>query len=1006
MRTLCQQAITQEDIQITKKLKDLELKFFYNDTTYLKIYSKTRYSISTFVRLLSDFGIETLEDISYEIEDVYVNQLTIQTETQLLQNAENIVTTIMKKALLGETFGHCKLYRLAVSQRFTMDKILFLRAMIKYLDQLLIEKREESIIKTFLQHGEPIALITNRFFAKKGIRHIDRSIEESFKSIKNFEEDKLLRIFYAVVQNITATNFFKSKEAKSFKIEVENFKHLLPSLQPNIEMFVYHPRFLGVHLRVSKVSRGGIRWSEREDFREEIKSLMITQEAKNAIIVPSGGKGGLFIEKRVSKEEFTNYYSMYIDALLDLIDKKPVDGGDFYFVVAADKGTSDMSDVANEIALKRGFWLKDAFASGGKYGYNHKKLGVTANGAWISAARHFIDKGIDIFNDSISVVGTGSMRGDVFGNGMLINPNIRLIGAISSHEIFIDPDPDPKIAYEERKRLFEESKSWSSYDPKKISEGGDVFSRYDKEIQLSAQIKKLLGIKKNRISGEELAKRLLCAKVDLLYIGGIGTYVKSSEELNIYIADKINEPVRVDASDLRAYAVCEGGNLGFTQKARIEYAKNGGKINLDSIDNSAGVDTSDHEVNLKIVLNQAMESGKIDFDKRNEVLKSVTKEVLQKVFETNHHQPLAITLDAIRSKTMLEEIMKVIEILEREVEFFKRRDFEIPKNKDFSEVIGQEGKVVRPVLGILLSFSKIFLKTFILESGLCSNPFFEHYLYKYFPKSLYPLFEQEVLKQPLREHIIATVAANIIIDNAGVTFLADFDEIGKERFAIKVKSYLLLYSLLSIAKVKKEYYDKELQLKHNLYPILLEIEHSIEFSLKWIVRNYHQINLEPFHILSYKNEIAQFLSLEKGRSENFFKYIDLIKFIMLAIHIKELKEYTLSEILQLLMLIISTFKIDELLQLLGKFVPKDAIGKEIQSQLIELLNYFVTVVAKDVVLYTRATETLEDGLKHYMEEKMINPNHFYMMIEEMKANASSDLMRLICILHKLLLEAV
>lgn len=1007
MRQFCSNAITESDKNIAKTIQDADARFIYEEEAiYLKIYTKKKCPITKTVVMLSDFGIETIEDISYETDGVYINQFLIQTDRQMLQKSQDLVESIIKEALKGNTFFHCKLYKFALLQQFDLKRILFLRAFIKYLDQLLLEKREESIIRTFIQHHELTALICLRFFATKGFKEIDKAIEDSFKKVRNFEEDKLLRIFYELVKNIQKSNFHLNKETIAFKFDLASIKHLFSSLQPNIEIFVYHKDFLGVHLRVSRVSRGGIRWSDREDFREEIKSLMITQEAKNAIIIPSGGKGGLYIEKPIQKSEFEHYYRLYIDAMLDLIDPEPTDNGDFYFVVAADKGTSEMSDVANEIAIQRGYWLKDAFASGGKYGYNHKKLGVTAYGAWMSCARHFVDRGIDIFKDPVTVVGTGSMRGDVFGNGMLINPNIRLIGAISSHEIFIDPDPEPQIAYEERKRLFEEGKGWMEYDRSRLSPGGGVFLRQDKEIKPSEEIKKLLGIRKNSISGEELARKLLCAKVDMLYIGGVGTYVKSSEELNLYIADKINEPVRVDASDLRCFAVCEGGNLGFTQKARIEYAKNGGKINLDSIDNSAGVNTSDHEVNLKIVLNRALEEKKITFDKRNLILKELTQEVLNKVFQTNYSQPLAITLDAIRSKTMHAEFLRVIELLEKEVEFFKRRDYEIPKNKDLPEILNDEGEIVRPVLGILLSFSKIFLKKLIYSSGLCKEPFFEHYLYKYFPKSLYPIFESYVLAHPLRDHIIATVAANIIIDNAGVTFLADFEEIGKERFLVKIKSYLLLYTLLSISKVKKEFYEKELELKKDLYPKLLEIERSIEFSIKWVIRNAHQINLEPFHILSYKNEIAQFLSYEKNRSKNFFKYIDVLKFIMLAIHIKELKEYRLSEILELLTLIISTFKIDEILQLLHSFVPKDSIGKDIQNQLIELLNYFVTIVAKDVVLYTRGNETLKEGLQHYLEEKMIDPARYMELIERVRQSAPSDLMLLTDILHKLLLEAI
>ena len=999
MDNICKEAITNEDRKVVKNLQDIEVVFHFTKNPYLKIYTKKDIPLSDIVLLLHNFAITTSTDITYNVEGIWVHQIFIDTDIEALQKAQKNVIAIIKQALQGKITTKCKLYQLVIVENMDLDAIVFVRSMIKYLSQLLIDKKDATIIKIFLHYHHIVRIITEYFFNQKPIDE-----HSLFKNIKNYEDDKVLRIFYNAVINIQKTNFFLGKETKSYKFNLSAFKQLLPSLQPNIEIFVYHNDFLGIHLRVSPISRGGIRWSDREDFREEIKSLMITQEAKNAIIIPSGGKGGIFIEKKVTKEQFKEYYTMYIDAMLDLIAHTPKKDEDFYFVVAADKGTSDMSDVANAIAIQRGYWLKDAFASGGSYGYNHKKLGVTANGAWISAARHFVQRGIDIFNDPITVVGTGSMRGDVFGNGMLINPNVRLIGAISSHEIFIDPNPDPAKAYQERKRLFEAQKGWMEYDKRKISEGGGVFLREQKDIKLSAQIQKLLDIKENYINGEELARKLLCAQVDLLYIGGVGTYVKSSEELNIYIADKINEPMRVDAAQLRCYAVCEGGNLGFTQRARIEYAKNGGKINLDSIDNSAGVDTSDHEVNLKIVLNKAVQDAKIDEEGKREILKNLTQDVLSKVFETNFAQPLAMTLDEIRSKNSLEEFIKTVDILEKRVEFFKRAHFDIPKIKDFENILTPNGTIVRPILGVLLSFSKIFLKNLILQSPLVQEPFFEHYLYKYFPKSLYPLFEKEVLAHPLRQRIIATVAANIIINNAGAAFIADFEELGQEKFLIKIKSYLLLYTLLSVAKVKKELYDNE---KHyeNLYAMLLEIEHSIDFSIKWILRNYEEINIEPFHILNYKNTIASFLQYEEGKSINFFKYIDLVKFIMLAIYIKELKEYRLDEVLELLMQIIALFKIDRLLQIINQFTPKDMTGKEIKNQLVDLVEYFVTAIAKDVVLFTRSKENLKEGLHNYLREKMIDTDRFSKEIEDL-SSTPSNLMKITSTVHKLLLEAI
>ena len=974
-----------------------KITYTINNQLFILLESKQKFSPIEVCELFKNLAlpldkIKQYQKDNKEYLEIYTIPLKQHINISILQD-------VINKAINHQIPIKCLLYKLITYEEFNYEKILFLQIIAHYIEQLLPEKKFESIIRIFLHNAELIKLIVELFFNKSHQTEI--LIQEKLKNITNYEEYKILHLVISIISSIQRTNFFTNKETKAFKFYLASIKHLLPDLEPNIEIFVYHKEFLGVHLRTSKISRGGIRWSNREDFRQEIKDLMITQEAKNAIIIPTGAKGGLFIEKNVTKEEFTHYYRLYIDAMLDLIDKKPSHDSDFYFVVAADKGTADMSDVANEIAIKKGYWLKDAFASGGTHGYSHKKLGVTAHGAWISAARHFIEKGIDIFHDPITIVGTGSMRGDVFGNGLLINPNCKLIGAISSHEIFIDPNPNAKIAYEERKRLFEKGAGWGEYDPTKISEGGGVFLRNQKEITLSPQIKKLLHIRKDRISAEELARKLLQAKVDMLYIGGIGTYVKSSEELNIHIADKFNEPVRVDASELQAFAVCEGGNLGLTQKARIEYAKNGGHINLDSIDNSAGVHTSDYEVNLKIALNSAVQSNKIDENKKHTILKNLTQEVLQKVFATNHTQPLAISLDQIRSALDLEEYIKVINVLEKQLEFFNKKDFHIPKTQDFENVLKKDGGIVRPVLGIVLSFSKIFLKHQILQSNLVDEPFFEHYLYKYFPKSLYPTFEKEVLAHPLKKEIIATTAANIIIDNAGIRFLADFEELHTEKFIIKIKSYLLLYTLLGIAKKKQELYANELNLKEKLIENLLAIEHAVEFSLKWILRNYQEINLEPFHILNYKSQINYFID----KTNNLSQYIDLIKFVMPAIYLKEIKEHSLQEVLELLLQIITMLGIDKLLQIIYQFAPKDITGKELKTQLIELVEYFVVTIAKDVILFNRSKESLQQSLQNYFEEKMIDQEAYNQKIDEL-SQTPQDLMKISNMVHKLLLETI
>ena len=1003
MDRTCSALLTSDAIAKARRIRKPQI-WIDPEASVLYVALRAPVHLSKLVKVLGNFDLEALEQSWAESNGRYL--YAIATDVDKIAANKEVFEEIFIKAILDQIVPSCKLYRLALTQKMDLESIIFLRAMIKYLDQLLRHTKEATILKTFLRHERIVALIAQIFIQKRrNLKSLKASIQEEFKKVRAFEEDRLLQIFYNAVLSIQKSNFFKRKPARAFKFDLVRFKQLLEDLEPNIEMFVYAPDFLGVHLRAAKIARGGIRWSTREDFRQEIKSLMITQELKNAIIIPAGAKGGIFVEKEVNKEEFRNFYSEYIDAMLDLVDKKPKPGGDFYFVVAADRGTADMSDVANAVAIQKGFWLADAFASGGSSGYNHKKLGVTAHGAWISAARHFVERGIDIFNDPITVVGTGSMRGDVFGNGMLINPNIRLIGAVSSHEIFIDPDPDPAIAYKERKRLFAAGLGWSAYDKSKISEGGGVFRRDAKEIALSPQIKKALGIKKDHISGEELAKRVLTAKVDMLYIGGIGTYVKSSEELDIHIADKPNEPVRVDANELRCYAVCEGGNLGLTQLARIEYAKNGGKINLDSIDNSAGVNTSDYEVNLKIALLQAIKNQKLAAKKRNAILQELTQDVLQKVFETNYLQPLAMSLDAKRSRIHLDAFLKVTEILEREVEFFNRRDFHIPKAKDFHTVIDSEGMVVRPVLGVLLSFAKIFLKNLLLASNLVDEPFFEHYIYKYFPKKVSLLFEKEALSHPLHREIIATLCANLIINHAGVTFISDYDELGKERFFIKIKAYLILHTLLAIAKVKKELYASEKALRGDIYTLLLAIEESLAFNVRWAVHNYETFDFEPFHILNYKQELATFLRYDKSRSDTFFHYIDLLKFVMLAISITESTGYTLTQILQLIDAIIKSFGIDTLLQGIQKFRPKTDQERELQLQLARLVELFVTECTKEVVGFARRSESLEESLERYLEEKMIDRDSLAAVIEEV-AKTPQDLATLTLIVHRLLLDIV
>ncbi len=1041
----CKEIFKEEDLKISTDLqKQIEQKgilvktLFDSERAFLKIYSINKLRLSDLIPLLHNFGLEAIEEVSYEIftenEKIHVNRFLLEEKIkEPLQKHRSTVTSLLESAIRGDIVCDSALYSLALKEGLDYKKIFLLESIIRYEDQIVPEFNKNTILDTFVKYGETASLLIETFLTKfdpdenrrKEYETLCSRLKESIKSAENITEDKILSLALKIVQNATRTNYFKNKSAISFKMDTAFLESMLNGIQPRIEMFVSHPKMSGVHLRMDKISRGGLRWSERfDDYREEIKSLMSTQEAKNAIIVPSGAKGGFVIfedKKKLSKDSFKEYYSIFIDSLLDLIDNKgsnyegvKYDGDDFYFVVAADKGTAAMSDVANSIAIGRGFWLHDAFASGGSNGYNHKKLGVTAKGAWRSASRFFIEKKIDIYSDTISVVAIGSMRGDVCGNGLLINPNIRLLGAVSSKEIFVDPDPNPLTAYRERKRLFKESLHWRDYDKNLISKGGGVFSRDQKEIELSAEMRKLFKTRAKVVSGSELAKMVLTMEVDLLYNGGVGTYVKSSEEANLHLGDKENESVRVNAADLKCYAVCEGGNLGFTQLARIEYSKNGGKINLDSIDNSAGVDTSDHEVNIKIVLNELKRKGQIDEKERIKTLENLTDKVLNSVFWTNYLQPLSITLDQIRSKTEPEKFVKCTEIIENSIKVFKRRDFHIPKNSEFERVFDSKGEILRPILGILLSYSKLLLKKSILGSDLPDSTFARHYLYKYFPKNFSTIYEKEVGAHPLKREIVATMIANKIINFHGITFIHDYEELGED-FIKKIEAYLIINRLIGANDVRFEIYRNDLKIDSALsYRLLLELEEAIAFSVGWMVKKEKRV--DPVYMLAYKEEIEAVLknadkkiarkSLTEIESiDRFFTYLDYLKFTAAAIDLKEQTHLSFAEVAKLFYLIIERFNINDILGSIADLKPLGEYERRVQKELTELVEFFVTALAKKILGFTRVEENIEESFESYIGRNFAK-NSILLEISNFKTQESRNLAHLSHIVNSLVLSVV
>jgi glutamate dehydrogenase len=694
--------------------------------------------------------------------------------------------------------------RLVLGARLDWRNVVMLRSYCKYLLQTQVPFSQAYMEQTLANHPEITGLLAELFHARFDPRlHGDAGrrstalgvkIEEALEKVSNLDEDRILRRFLKVIQATTRTNFFQTdpqglpKEYLSLKFNPALIEEL-PLPRPMFEIFVYSPRTEAVHLRGGPVARGGIRWSDRrEDFRTEVLGLMKAQMVKNAVIVPVGSKGG-FVAKRPPAErealqaEVVHCYSIFIRGMLDLTDNlvnntviAPLqvvryDRDDPYLVVAADKGTATFSDIANGIALEYGFWLSDAFASGGSTGYDHKKMGITARGAWESVKRHFRELRKDIQNrEDFTVVGIGDMSGDVFGNGMLQSRHIKLVAAFNHMHIFLDPNPDPETSYQERERLFRLPRStWADYDPQRISPGGGVYLRSSKSIPVSPEVRALLDIKTERLTPNELLHNLLKAPVDLLWNGGIGTYVKATAETHAEVGDRANDAVRVNGKELRCRVVGEGGNLGFTQRGRIEYALKGGRIFTDAVDNSGGVNCSDHEVNIKILLNQVVANGDMTLKQRDQLLAVMTAEVAEQVLRQNYLQTQAISMTYSRAAELLGDHARVIRLLEKTGRLNRALEF-LPSDAELAEREAAHQGLTPPEIAVLLAYSKITLKAMLLDSNVPEDIYLQKELLRYFPRPLRESFTTAMENHPLRREIIATYITNSMLNRMGSGF--------------------------------------------------------------------------------------------------------------------------------------------------------------------------------------------------------------------------------------------
>ena len=853
-------------VKISRDPKNYSIKLFTLKDTI---------PLSQSMPIFESMGLQVLIGRPYRIKlgnrNYWINHFTLERGDDLCDvdpdrvpgYFSELFESIWRQRSENDDFNH-----LLFSACIKAENIQILRAYTAYLQQIRFPHSREYIIETLNTYPDITVLLVKAFLRKfdpeqtRPDSHLELFdlIEQKLHEIESLDHDLIYKRMLNLVDATVRTNYFQEDKSDtghiSFKLDSLRIERL-PKPSPRFEIYVYATRFEGIHLRGGVVARGGIRWSDRrEDYRTEVLGLMKAQMVKNAVIVPAGSKGG-FITKQIAHlaageiyAEVQTCYSLYINALLEITDNRvgteieqPLrtrvyDTADPYLVVAADKGTAAFSDVANEIAERHDFWLDDAFASGGSQGYDHKKMGITARGAWESVKRHFRGLGKDIQKVPFTVVGIGDMSGDVFGNGMLLSPCIQLVAAFNHMHIFIDPDPDIKKSYQERQRMFGLNRStWADYNKKLISAGGGVFLRSAKKIDLTPQIKQLIDCKEDHLTPNELIVYILKAQVDLLWNGGIGTYVKAANETDIDVADKNNDAIRINGRQLRAKAVGEGGNLGVTQRGRVEYALAGGLIYTDSIDNSAGVNCSDKEVNIKILLSQLVKAGRLSNKERNQLLTEMTDEVAQKCLFNNYRQTQII--DSIEQHAALNMYQHARFMRHLETEGILNRRLEhLPGDKLITDRVARNQGLTRPELSILLSYSKLTYKNALLESSSLTEECYDSLLLGYFPRLIRERYADEILQHPLRKEIIATILSNQIANNIGIGFGsrireetgATIEDIAKA-YVVCVEVFDLYRTWRSLEKLDNVVNEKD---RYNTFQAVSGL---LERSISWLLRN-------------------------------------------------------------------------------------------------------------------------------------------------------------------------
>ena len=874
-----------EHIERLSEKDELEMSFYRRlgstgNMIQFKTYNRgCTVPLSDALPMLENLGLRVIGEVPYKIMFRDANEVWINDFNMSYPKATSL-SVEKSKEIFQEAFYHIwngdaendGFNNLVLGAQLNWREITLLRAYAKYFRQIGFTFSQQYIEETLSSNPQVAELLIELFHYRfnPDIEKTDElekkilnKIKVALDNVANLDEDRILRRYTDVILGTVRTNFYQTKKNNipksyiAFKFLPEKIPNL-PLPLPKYEIFVYSPRFEGIHLRAAKTARGGLRWSDRrEDFRTEILGLMKAQQVKNAIIVPSGAKGG-FVPKKLpeggSREkiiaEAVECYKAFIHGLLDLTDNiinkkliKPkntycYDSDDTYLVVAADKGTATFSDIANSISIAHEFWLGDAFASGGSTGYDHKKMGITARGAWESVKYHFQELGLNVQIDYFTVIGIGDMAGDVFGNSMLLSEHIKLVAAFNHQHIFIDPDPDTKKCFKERKRLFQLPRSsWEDYDKNIISKGGGVFKRSAKSIKLSPEIKASFGIKRDAIIPNELIHELLKAKVDLLWNGGIGTFVKASTEENNDVGDRSNDDIRVDANELRCRVVAEGGNLGFTQLARIEFELNKGIINTDFIDNSAGVDCSDHEVNIKILLNEIVSNGDMTEKQRNKLLVEMTDEVGKLVLENNYKQTRAIGLIVLRSHDYINLYNRYIQDKEAAGQINRELEF-LPDEKTITERKAANIGFTRPEVAVLFAYSKIILEENLIKTSLPEDPYMTNFIESPFPKLFWQKFKSQLKKHRLSREIIVTQLSNSIVNDMGMGFVYQLKDETRASTDDVARAYIIAREVFKLSEfhqvIKELDYKISADIQKHMMQKMIQL---IRRSTRWFLRN-------------------------------------------------------------------------------------------------------------------------------------------------------------------------